>query len=431
MHVLALDIGTSAVKAAVLDVTTAAPVGPVHKARYDLDMPTPDAAEVPADRLWAAITVAARKATAAGPAAAGVGMDCLTPALVLLDAADRPLAPIRTHLDRRSRPIARRVEADVGPEFLATTGNRPLPGGMSALSWAHWRDEHPDDAGRVRWYLHVNGWVGLRLTGERAFDPANASFTGLFNTVTDQRWSGRWCDYFGVRPDWLPPVADGAATLGPLRPDAAAELGVPAGVPVKLGTADTASALLAAGLKPGELLHSVGTTQVLEALTDRPAPDRRRLVRRLGVGPAFVHVAHNPVGGAALEWLHRLCFRNQPADQFFGQTVPAAIGRETAVRLDPPFLGGDRLEIEPVRAALRELALTTTREDVLAAVLAAMRDGHAAAVAALGLGDHFDRVVLTGGAAGVVKELLPEYAGAAVLDEAAARGVARLFREEE
>ncbi len=169
---------------------------------------------------------------------------------------------------------------------------------------------------------------------------------------------------------------------------------------------------------------------MLEALTDRPAPDRRRLVRRLGVGPAFVHVAHNPVGGAALEWLHRLCFRDQPADQFFGQTVPAAIGRETAVRLDPPFLGGDRLEIEPVRAALRELALTTTREDVLAAVLAAMRDGHAAAVAALGLGDHFDRVVLTGGAAGVVKELLPEYAGAAVLDEAAARGVARLFQEE-
>src|SRR5437764_10779274 len=113
MHVLALDIGTSAVKAAVVDVTTAAPVGPVHKAAYDLDRPTPDAAEVPAERLWQAITSAARKATAAGPTIEGVGLDCLTPALVLLDAADKPVAPIRNHLDRRSRPIARRIEAEV------------------------------------------------------------------------------------------------------------------------------------------------------------------------------------------------------------------------------------------------------------------------------------------------------------------------------
>src|SRR4051812_38867264 len=123
MHVLALDIGTSAVKAAVVDVATAAPVGPVHKAAYDLDTPTPDAAEVPADRLWQAVASAARKAAAGGPVVAGVGLDCLTPGLVLLDAADRPLAPVRTHLDRRSRPVARRVEAEVGPEFLATTGN--------------------------------------------------------------------------------------------------------------------------------------------------------------------------------------------------------------------------------------------------------------------------------------------------------------------
>jgi xylulokinase len=206
-------------------------------------------------------------------------------------------------------------------------------------------------------------------------------------------------------------------------------LGAPAGVPVKLGTADTASALLAAGLGPGDLLHSVGTTQVLEALTDRPVPDRRRLVRRLGVGPAFVHVTHNPVGGAALEWLHRLCFRDQPAKQFFEQTVPAAVGRETTVRLDPPYLGGDRLEIEAHRASFRDLTVTTDRLELLAAVLEAMVRWHRKALADLGVGEKFGRVFLTGGGADVVRQLLPEYAGANVVEfaEGSLLGVARLF----
>src|SRR5262249_37789923 len=152
-------------------------------------------------------------------------------------------------------------------------------------------------------------WLALRLTGERAFDPANACFTGLYGTLTDQRWSPRWCEYFEVEPDWLPSVVSGGTTVGTLRSAAAAELGVPAGPPVQLGTADTSSAMLAAGMGPGDLLHVVGTTQVLAALVERPRPDPRRLIHQLGVGASFMHVTHNPVGGVALDWLRELCFR--------------------------------------------------------------------------------------------------------------------------
>jgi xylulokinase len=268
------------------------------------------------------------------------------------------------------------------------------------------------------------------MTGARAFDPANASFSGLFNTVTDQKWSERWCQYFAVEPEWLPPVLDGSATLGTLRAAVATELGVPAGVPVKLGTADTSTGILLADLGPGDLLHSVGTTQVLAAITDQPRPDERRLVRRLGVGPAFLHVTHNPVGGAALEWLHALCFRDQSSKEYYQQTILQARERQTRVTLDPAFLGGDRLEIEAHRAAFRDLTLTADRLDLLAAVLEAMARKHRDAVAELGMGERFRRVILTGHGAAVVRSLLPEYAGATVqtLEEGALRGVARLFQ---
>ena len=434
MNVLALDVGTSSVKAAVLDQATGEPLAHPARVGYDHDRPAPDAAEVPPDRFWAAVSDAAKKAVQELPRGKAppeaVGLSCMTPALVLLDAADRPLGPMWTHLDRRARDVARRVQHDAGDDFLNTVGTRPLPGGTSALWFAKQTQDDPSLAGRVRHYLHANGWLAFRMTGERNFDPANASFTGLFGTCTDRQWSPRWCEYFEVNPGWLPPVADGATTVGQLRPDVAAEWGVKPGLPVKLGTADTSSAMLGLGVGLHDLLHSVGTTQVLAVRTDRPRPDPRRLTRLFGVGGGYVSVAHNPVGGAALDWMHDLCFHDQKAAEFYGTTIPAAAERTTDVRLDPPYLGGDRLEIEPRHGRLTDLGLGVTRDDLLAAVLAGMRQGHRQALAALDLDpDALDRVFLTGGGADVVLKLLPRYAHADVrrVEEATLRGVARLF----
>jgi xylulokinase len=248
--------------------------------------------------------------------------------------------------------------------------------------------------------------------------------------LTDQKWSSRWCEYFEIEPEWLPPVVCGSTTVGALRPAVAAELGLPAGLPVKLGTADTSSAMLAAGMKRSDLLHVVGTTQVLAVLTDRPQPSPKRLTRQLGVGEEFIYVTHNPVGGVALDWLRNLCFREQTEQEFYDKTIPEAMSRSTRVTLDPPYLGGDRLEIEAHRAAFRDLTLSTDRLALLAALLQATVRWHREALGALEVGERFERIFLTGGGAEVVHRLLPEYATATVhqLEEGSLRGVAQLFR---
>jgi sugar (pentulose or hexulose) kinase len=178
------------------------------------------------------------------------------------------------------------------------------------------------------------------------------------------------------------------------------------------------------------LLHEVGTTQVLAALAPKPAPAPRRLTRLLGVGDVFVHVTHNPVSGAALEWLHQLCFHEQSREEFFATTVPKAALASTRVVLDPPYLGGDRLEIEAHRAAFRDLTSSTERVELLAAMLEAMRRGHRQAVTDLGVGERFGRIVLSGGAAEVVHGLLPGYRDTTVemMEEGSLRGIARLFK---
>ncbi len=444
MQILALDVGTSSVKAAILDVASADFAAPAVSEHYSLERPTPEAAVLPSERLWDSVNSAASRAVAGAPKAkiSGVGLSCMTPALILLDAADQPLTPIWTHFDRRSRPIALAIASDpkLFDEFLNHACNPPLPGGLSGLSAAAQLAAELGLRRRVKSYVHVNGWLGLKLSGERAIDPAGACFTGLYEPRQSKNWSQRWCDYFGIDVNWLPKVVCGSTTLGGLRAEVASRWGVPAGVPVKLGTADTSSAMLAAGMKPGDLLHIVGTTQVLAAFADPPRPHPRRLVRPLGVGDDFIHVTHNPVGGAALDWLFDLCYlghdqsdeaRQTARHLFYDQMVLGeGMQRDTKVEMDPLFLGGDRLEIEEKTAAFRNLTLDAKLPDLVAAVLHGMRRGHSEALANLGLGQSWRRIFLTGGGADVVQRLqLAEYAGVEVhaLREESVRGVARLF----
>ncbi len=433
MSILALDVGSSAVKAALLDRETAQPIYSPVKVHYEIEYPTPDAAEVPAERLKMAVWEAAKKAVslnAKGEPVEGIGFSCLMPALVLLGDDEKPLSPIWFHLDRRSRPLARKVLAERGDEFLAFSGNRPLPGGISALCYGQQVQQDPNIKKNTRHYLHANAWLAFLLSGEKCFDVANASFSGLFGTLTDQKWSPEWCEYFGVDPAWLPSIVSGNTTLGGLLPSVAVEWGLPAGIPVKIGTADTSSGMLVSEMKAGDLFVTVGTTTVLARFVDQPKPDAHRLTRMFGIGERFIYAAHNPVGGSALAWMQKLCFADLSPKKYYDYAIPEAAKRATTVQLNPPFLGGDRLEIEPRRAAFHELNLSTDRMDLLAALLVSMREGHRAALSALDLNpEDVGRIYLTGGGLDTLRTILPEFATADVetIDEGALRGVARLW----
>src|SRR5712692_3431811 len=198
MRILALDVGLGMVSSAIFDAATAQSVGPVVRVDYAIDRPTSEAAEVPANRLWAAVASAARAVAQAVDGIEGVGLSVVTPALVLLDEKDQPAAPLRLPIDRRCRIAARQVQAEVGVEFLAEAGNRPLPGGISAVAFRQMVTDDPYLIREVRRYLHLNSWLALCMTGETAFDPANASLSGLYGTVTTRQWSPRWCEYFEV-----------------------------------------------------------------------------------------------------------------------------------------------------------------------------------------------------------------------------------------
>jgi sugar (pentulose or hexulose) kinase len=405
MRVLALEVDIAAVRAAVLDVATGQPIGVTACIEYWVDHPTPDAAEVPLERVWSALSAAARSVAQAVEGIEGVGLCVATPALVILDEKDQPAARLRLPDDRRARVAARQVQEDVGAELLADTGNPPLPGLVSALSFRQLLDDDPYLIREVRRYLHLNGWLALHLTGDTAFDRANASLTGVYGTRTNQSWSPRWCEYFEVDPRWLPPILDDTATVGTIRSAVAAEIGVPPGLPLKLGTSPLCMTLRSLRLSSGDLFHDLSDPQQYVMLSNLPRADGKLVICHFGSD--FVEMVFNPIGAGALGWLQSLCFRDQTEEEFRKQTIPQAIQRATRVTFDPPFLTGDNLGLMACRAAFRDLSLQADRLDLLAALLAEMRRRHDIAIQSLSKDAAVQRVLVQGTDAEFVMGLLP------------------------
>ena len=115
MIVLGIDVGTSSVKAAIVDVASDCTILAARTSTYPIEQSEPGAAEIHAEQLWNAIgQTVGNVIDGQGDQIAGIGLSCLTPALCLLDDADRPLGAFR-------KTPARRGSGCGGP------AGRPLP----------------------------------------------------------------------------------------------------------------------------------------------------------------------------------------------------------------------------------------------------------------------------------------------------------------
>lgn len=377
---LVIDVGTSSVKAAVVARNRLQTVLARAPLRSRLEG---DRAEVPADAVLKAIHAAVNALDAAERLRVDrVAVSSMGPSWVAVDARGRVVTPVVTHQDRRSVAEALEIERAIGRKMhLRLVGARPTPGGISSTT-ARWFHRHaPDVLRRAELVGHLPTLLIRRWCGRdaRAIDLSHASFTGLYRTFSDDTGATGWCpalmDAAGIRLGQLPHVYDARTPAGTTDGSAATDLGIRQGTPVLPGIMDGSVPLLLAGLRRGQLVNVVGSTDVLAVCTDRPQPDERLLARAVGVPGWWAMVDTLAATGAALDWVRRVCFANLD-DGAFHHAVRAAA---RAVERNPgnasggvsflPFLGGVRTSILQPAASLAGLRLSTTREDVLRAMI--------------------------------------------------------------
>ncbi|MBN7784475.1 carbohydrate kinase [Ponticoccus gilvus] len=183
----------------------------------------------------------------------------------LVGREDAPVTDAWLWLDARAAPTVKALAA--GPmnraRFEATgTGLNTCQQGAQM---AHMHRSCPAllDAAEVA--LHCKDWLYLRLTGVRATDPSEASFT--FGDFRTRQYSDTVIEALGLtaRRALLPEILDGTQVTHPLSAEAAALTGLRAGTPVSLGYVDMVMTALGAGVHTGDVgaaCSTVGSTGV-------------------------------------------------------------------------------------------------------------------------------------------------------------------------
>ncbi|NPD16537.1 carbohydrate kinase [Xinfangfangia sp. D13-10-4-6] len=154
-------------------------------------------------------------------------------------------------LDARAAPTVDRLAACAAnrARFEATgTGLNTCQMGSQI---AHMQNFCPEMLQSAEVALHCKDWLYLNLTGVRATDPSEASFT--FGNYRNRQYDDTVIAALGLERQrhLLPPIIEGTETTHPLCPEAAAATGLRAGTPVSLGYVDMVMTALGAGVYGG------------------------------------------------------------------------------------------------------------------------------------------------------------------------------------
>jgi gluconokinase len=201
-RVLALDVGSSSVRAWVYDETAAAVPGVGAQRRYELQTggvldprqlladvravlaETRGEQEVPVDRI---------------------GVSCFWHSVLALDGAGRPVTPLLTWRDVRSAAQAAELAGRLDARAVHARTGCPLHASFWPAKLAWLAAEQPDVFGAADRFAGFADWLLLKETGELRTSVSMASATGLW---TDDGWDEELLDAVGIEPARLPPVGD-------------------------------------------------------------------------------------------------------------------------------------------------------------------------------------------------------------------------------
>lgn len=280
---LGIDIGTSAVKALLVD-RHEQPVATAEVA-LETSRPQPGWSEQHPDLWWSAIRGALSELSAKAPGGlktvAAVGLSGQMHGAVLVGADDRPLRPAILWNDGRAAHEAAALNAEL-PD-LGRTAGVPAMAGFLAPKIAWLRTHEPDVLAATRHVLLPKDWVRFLLTGDTATDMCDAAGSLLLDEARRQWWPAI-VDAVGLRLDQLPRLLEGPAISGQITARAAAETGLPEGIPVVAGAGDAAAAGIGIGaVEDGDAFISLGTSSQLFLTTSNYRPNPEALVH------AFAH----------------------------------------------------------------------------------------------------------------------------------------------
>ena len=353
MYLLGYDIGSSSVKASLVEAATGKCVASAFfpEKEAPIQAPQPGWAEQDPDSWWSFLkqaTASVLAQTRCNPAdIQAIGISYQMHGLVCIDKAGNPLRPAIIWCDSRAVPYGQRAFETLGQDWcLRHMLNSP--GNFTAAKLA-WVKENEPAVYEDIWKILLPGdYVALRLTGVAATTVSGLS-EGIFWNFLKNAPSQRLLGILGIDESLLADIVPTFGEQGRLTMAAARELGLKPGTPVTYRAGDQPNNALSLNvLNPGEIASTAGTSGVVYGVIGQVTHDPLSRVN------PFAHVNHTAeqprlgvllcINGTGIlnAWLHRNVAPDLSYDQMNELAATVPVGSE-GVSILPFGNGAERM----------------------------------------------------------------------------------------
>ncbi|MFO7447009.1 MAG: FGGY family carbohydrate kinase [Ignavibacteriaceae bacterium] len=275
---LGYDIGSSSIKASLLNAETGELVSSANSPEREMKIESPKIgwAEQHPDTWWQHILTATKKmldkAALKNYEIEAIGISYQMHGLVLVDKNYQVLRPSIIWCDSRAVEIGNKAFADLGSSYcLNNCLNSPGNFTASKLKWV--KENEPDLYSKIYKIMLPGDFIAMKLTDKISTTVSGLS-EGIFWDFKNKSIADELVNYYGFSKDLFPEIVPTFALQGALTSKAAGELGLKAGIPVGYRAGDQPNnALSLHVLNPGEIAATAGTSGVIYGVTDKNLHD--------------------------------------------------------------------------------------------------------------------------------------------------------------
>ncbi|MBE6949795.1 MAG: xylulokinase [Ruminococcaceae bacterium] len=370
MYYIGIDLGTSSTKMLLLDEQ-----GTIHASvshDYPLEFPQPGwSQQDPAD-WWKAVQKGMPQLLKNIDAAqvAGIGVAGQMHGLVVLDKDDNIIRPAILWNDGRTAKQVDYLNNEIGRDRLSALTANIAFAGFTAPKILWMRENEPENFAKIAKIMLPKDYVNYLLTGVHACDYSDASGMLLLD-VQHKCWSKEMLDICGVRKEQMPKLFESFECIGTLKPEIAAQLGLPETVKVCAGAGDNAAAAVGTGVVgQGGCNISLGTSGTVFISSEAFGVDPNNALHAFAHADGGWHLMGCMLSAASCnKWLLEDIFKTSDHAAEQAPISEEKLGRNHVFFL--PYLMGERSPINDTNARGTFIGMTmdTTRADLVQAVL--------------------------------------------------------------
>lgn len=273
MYYIGYDIGSSSVKAALVDADTGKQIIVVNEPETEMEIIAhqPNWAEQDPTLWWKHVCNATKRAIKESginvSKISAIGISYQMHGLVVVDKDLNPLRNAIIWCDSRAVEIGEKAFEEIGKNKCATRLlNSPANFTASKLKWV--RDNEPDVYNKIYKYMLPGDFIAMQFTGELN-TTKNGLSEGILWDFKNDELASFLLEYYGVNEDLTPTIVSNFTNQGLVTEKASTASGLPVGIPINYRAGDQPNNALSLNVfNHGEVAATGGTSGVVYAVTN-------------------------------------------------------------------------------------------------------------------------------------------------------------------